>query len=700
MAEKPQQQKKEPDTGVLRSDVEFIRKPEPMLFDRQSDAYYRLGPANLEILSFMTVSQPVSEFVESLNRHGLSTTKDEVMKLLAFLQQNNLLEPQYGVVAMKREKAMEMREKTTFLRFSSAYIFFKLPPFRPDRLYRRIAPYVSWLCGRALVRTLAVPAVLGYLLLVRDFGMVSDAFLASLSWAGLVKYFAAIVALKVVHESAHSLAAMHFGCRVRGVGLGFMVFVPRFFTDTTDAWRLPRSQRLLIDGAGILSELLVGGIAALCWAYAAPGAWKSTLFYVFAVSTISTLFVNGNPCIRYDGYYILSDLVRIDNLMMRSGEHFKAWWRHVALGLGPRPRDARGAFLLVFGACTFVYRIFLYTSIILIIYHKFTKVLALGMMVLELFSILIYPMWREMKTVTAMSKREGVKAKTWFWLVAVLCAFVVASLPLSWSVELAGEVTRERRHLVAVDEGGFLVRPSLRPVPRAVTNGECIVSLEMPSLDFACRRLEGTLRCDRMLKGFQDTDAEEFALAGVTARKIESDERGLAEFRRRQGLLTLRSAADGLFVPAVPHELSRGAFVPRGQVLGKVLSGRLVVDAYAQDDDIGKLSVGDGAKVLFPGRLRARAARVVETDLLPAQLVDSPLLQSFGGPVPVVPDAARPGAFKTAQSLYRVRLELAGDADGEPIPRLGRTCRVEVGHSERLVSIVWRSVMSVFRKEF
>ena len=691
--------KKEPMTGVLRRDVEFIREPEPMIFDRQSDAYYRLGQANLDILSYLTVSRPVSQFVEALNRQGVSVTKDEVMRLLVFLRQNNLLEPEYGVIAARREQVEKQKEKTAFLRFSSAYIFFRFPPLRPERLYRRIAPYVSWLCGAGVVRTLAVPAVLGYLLLVRNFGMVADAFVASLSWAGLVRYFAAIVAMKIVHESAHSLAAMHFGCRVRGVGLGLMVFVPRFFTDTTDAWRLPRRQRLLIDGAGILSELLVGGIAALLWTYAAPGAWKSTLFYIFSVSTISTVFVNGNPCIRYDGYYILSDLVRIDNLMMRSGEHFKAWWRHWALGLGPKPEDPRGTFLLVFGVCTFVYRIFLYTSIILVIYHKFTKVLALAMMVLELFSILIYPLWREMRTVKALSKREGVKAKMWFWLVSLLSALVVASLPLSWSVELAGEVTREGHRLVTADEAGFLLEPALRPVSRAVTNGETIAVLEMPSLDFNRRRLEGALRHDRLLRGFQETDPEEFARAVVTARKVESDEKGVAEYCRRQGLLTLRSAADGLFVPAFSEELSRGSYLVRGTVLGRVLSGRTVVDAYAQDDDVGKIAIGDIAKVIFPGRLSSLAARVVETDRLPSQLADSPLLQSFGGPVPVVPDPLRPGAFKPAQSLYRVRLEVTAD-DAEGLLRLGRTCRVEVGHAERLVAILWRGVMSVFRKEF
>ena len=86
---------------------------------------------------------------------------------------------------------------------------------------------MSWLASRYFVIALLIPALIGYVLLLRNFPEVRATFLDSLSWAGLAKYFLAIVAMKVVHEAAHSIAAMHFNCRVRGIGLGFMVFCPR-----------------------------------------------------------------------------------------------------------------------------------------------------------------------------------------------------------------------------------------------------------------------------------------------------------------------------------------------------------------------------------------------------------------------------------------------------------------------------------------
>ncbi|MBO5958731.1 MAG: hypothetical protein J6Q65_01280, partial [Lentisphaeria bacterium] len=312
-------------TGMLRQDIELIRPGEhgdfAMLFDPAADAYYKISKRSLEIISRIDKSYPLMDFLHLLNNCGMQVTKDELLQLIAFLHQNNLIAPEYGQMEKKYAQYLKVREDTLFLRFSSAYLFFKLPPLRPEKFFNFIRPAVSWMASKFFVFLLLIPAVAGYVLMLRDFPTVRATFLDSLSWAGLAKYFMAILVMKVVHEAAHSLSAIHFRCRVRGIGLGFMVFYPRLFTDTTDSWRLPRGQRLLIDAAGIIIELLVGGIAALIWVYSPPGAWKSTMFYIFAVSTISTIFVNGNPCIRYDGYYILCDVMNIENLMTRSAEY-------------------------------------------------------------------------------------------------------------------------------------------------------------------------------------------------------------------------------------------------------------------------------------------------------------------------------------------------------------------------------------------
>ncbi len=684
----------EPMTGTLRPDVELIRGEKPLLFDRQSDAYYRLSPLMVEAASFLTESMPVSKFLSRLRDNGVAVERDDLLRLLAFLRQNGLLAPEYGQIGISRRRQEERREKTAFLRFSAAYLYFRLPPWRPERLFAAIGPYVSWIASRRVVMTLLVPSLLGYLLLIREFGQVRTTFLDTLSWAGLAKYFTAILFLKFVHEAAHSLAAIHFGCRVRGIGLGFMVFYPRLYTDTTDSWRLPRRRRLLIDAAGIIAELLLGGVAALLWLYLPPGAWKSTMFYIFAVSTISTLLVNGNPFIRYDGYYILCDLVNIENLMTRSGEYIRTWWRWHLLRLGERPRDERGALLFFFGTGSFFYRIFLYTSIILVIYHRFVKAVALVMLFFELFSVVLYPAWREIVTIRALSRQTSGCARWTGCAVALLALGGILFLPLSWDVVLPGETVPAVRRLVTVTEGGMLVSD----LPRRdfpVKEGDVLFRLYSPQLETGIKRLRALLRYDRTLYDLQQLDEKEFSESAVTLEKMNSDSSALDELMRRRRELTVVSGATGVFVPSLPP-LSAHAYLPRGLQAGEVVSRELMLCAYAADRDIGKLREGDEAVVLPRDSLGGIPARIRAVNRIAVRLKDSPLLQHYGGVIPVYADDADGRVYTSVLPLYRIELDFSAPTTLQS----GRVVTVRVRHRERLAENVGRLILSAFRKEF
>lgn len=210
--------------GVFRRDIVLIRKEPLMFFDKQADAYYRISEKAAAMASYMTAPMSLPEFREKLFRAGIEATEKEILTLLAFLRQNHLLEPEYAHISRKRQALEEARSKSRLLRWSAAYMYFRLPPWHPEKCFDVIAPYVRFLTARWFLFLLALPALAGYLLAVREFPHVRSVFLDTLSWAGAVKYLAVIVLLKIVHEAAHSLAAMRFHCRVRGIGIGFMVF--------------------------------------------------------------------------------------------------------------------------------------------------------------------------------------------------------------------------------------------------------------------------------------------------------------------------------------------------------------------------------------------------------------------------------------------------------------------------------------------
>ena len=689
----------EPQTGMLREDIELIRPGAhgdfAMLFDPGADAYYKISERSLEIISRIDRSYPLTAFLEKLNNCGMQVSKEELLEVISFLQQSNLIAPEYGQMDKKYAQYMKMREDTLFLRFSAAYLFFRLPPLRPEKLYKVIRPYVSWMASKYAVSALLIPALVGYILLIRNFGEVGATFINSLSWAGLAKYFIAIVVMKVIHESAHSLAAIHFNCRVRGVGIGFMVFVPRMFTDTTDSWRLPRRQRLLIDAAGIIIELIVGGIAAFVWAYAPPGTLKSTMFYLFAVSTISTLFVNGNPCIRYDGYYILCDLVNIENLMTRSAEYVKQFWRWYFLRLGSSPKDDRGMFLLCFGIASFIYRIFLYTSIIIIIYNQFVKAVALVMLVLELYSIFIYPMYKEIKTIRALSKKSANKARFYLLVAFILIASAVLFLPLSWNVHLSGEVVPVSQSQITVLEGGYLQAP-LPDRPRPIVKGTPIFDLASPFLKFGIDRNDAEKVYLARLLDLQLSDRNTLGSALVTRQKLRSLEGRSEELAGRRGELFRAAPHDGIYQPRLPGSISAGMFLPKGALVGEVVSTEKMVYAYADDRDVSKLKIGDSVRIRVKDSLLDVYGEITTINSVPAKLRNSPLLQQYGGPIPVYVDEQHPGEFTSILPLYRIEIT---PRDGIPF-QTGRNLMVEVIHSERLYDTLKKYTISVIRKEF
>lgn len=681
-------------SGILRPDIELVRGENLMLFDPGADAYFKITPQMLKVISRLTEDLPLQEFQQKLQACGICVSIEELTETVIFLKQNNLTVPQYGETAIRQQQIKILKEKNRLLYIFSSYMFFRLPPWRPENFFQRYRKIFNIFTAKPLLIFLLIFASIGYLLILRELPAVHSAFADTLSWAGLVKYFWTIIFLKVLHEAAHSLAAIRFNCRVRGIGIGFMLLVPRLYTDTTDSWRLPNKQRLLIDAAGIISELLTGGIAALLWIYLAPGAAKSTMFYIFAVSTLSTLLVNGNPFIRYDGYYILCDLLKTDNLMSRAAAVFKQSWRWYILRIGSPSHEPHRFGLLLFGISAFIYKIFLYTSICLLIYHRFTKVLAIAMLIMEFYVLLILPCKREIQNLRSLSGKSAWTAGKVMLAALLLMIAGILFLPLRWSITLPGEAVFEHSQPVAVSESGYLTH-KLPVSGRKVKKSEPLIVLDSPRLKYAAMQLKSAVEYDKILLELQKTDEKEFVRQSATSQRVITDKLGLAELERRQKNLTVTADSDGFFVPAINKELSSGAFLVRNTVIGNLYSGKIIIHAYADDRDIGKIVPGMNGFVTVGDSLTEIPVKVRRTGKTAATLQASPLLQISGGPIPVYQNGKE---FTPVQTLYKVELE----AGLTPQLHLasGRTVTVKLTHTSILYKKISSFIVSFFRKEF
>ena len=665
-----------------------------MIFDPAAENYFKLSVPAWQMLSRYDRDMSVKEFGDRLRRSGIPADPVEILTLKQFLVQNNLLTPDAETFAAQAAQRREAKNKHLWLKVASAYLYFKLPPLHPQPFIDRIKPYIGFIGSKYFFWSLAIPAILGYLLAFRNLPGIRAMLEDSFSWAGLVKYFFAVILLKIIHEAGHLAANMHFNCRVRAIGISVIFLYPRFFSDTTDSWRLPRKQRLLVDAGGLLSEVLCGGLAALAWCYLPPGNLQSTMFFIFAVSTAGTILVNGNPLIRFDGYYILCDILNIENLMQRSSEYLKQFNRHFLFRVGPAPQEERPLLMFSFGIAAFIYRFLLYTSIILVIYNSMIKAVAVVLLFLEVFTIFILPFYNEVRIVKALSKRAGTRANLFFIFVLLGAAGLVLFLPLSWRTRLPGEVTCPEAAPVTVLENGYLAADA-PDKPVRVRAGQTVLKLVSPKLDMELDRRRAILKENKVLLQQQLNTEATFGDSMLTRQKILSEKARIADLEKRKNRLNISAGNDGVFVPRY-SELSSGAALFTGMIAGVINPSEMRVTAYASDEQLARLK--SGMRVIFRFRDSNEDCEGVISRInpVPAVFTQSPLLSVAGGDIPVQSVPGKPGEFTPEHTMFKVEIT----PDKPVVQQQGRTLRVLVSNREILFDKFVSSVIYFFRSEF
>ena len=320
----------------LRSDL--VLYPGPLDFDGQRSWVledpvrgnnFRLGHAEGELLYRLTTEPDLESAVRKLyNTTPLRPTIQEIVAFITMLQREHL-----AVLPADRVVAQEVGSKPSpngrpLHQILQGQIFFRIPLLRPDAFLRRTLPLVSLLWTAPLKWAYLICGIVGLGLTLQEI----EQYLGTASYLftplGSFAFILCLCLLKIGHEFAHAYTAKSLGLHVRSMGLFFIVIWPLLYTDTTDAWKVPdRRRRMRVSAAGVVFETVVGGIALLVWAVLPDGILRSLLFFLSGTSLLSTVLINLNPFMRYDGYYLLMDYWGVDNLRPRAFAMFRHFLR-------------------------------------------------------------------------------------------------------------------------------------------------------------------------------------------------------------------------------------------------------------------------------------------------------------------------------------------------------------------------------------
>lgn len=596
-----------------------------------------------------------------------------------------------GLARVARGSFAQAKHEAAWWTWLTKWIVVRIPLFNPDRALGAALPYVEWIYTRTFLAVMAALTAMALYLVGREWDLFVASARASLDANGFAAYAVAIALAKSAHECAHAFTAKRYGVPVPSMGVVLIVGFPILYTDTGATWKLPAyRQRAAIAAAGVATELALAVLATLAWVFLPEHSpYRDAAFFLAAVGWVLSLAINGAPFMRWDGYYVLSDLLRMENLHERSFAVGRWQLRRWLFGWDdpvPEPlTPAARVSLAAFAYATWAYRALVFVGIALLVYHLTFKLAGLALLTIELGTFVFGPVWREARVWYA--RRAELPPRRRLILVAILAALAgILALPFEWSIS-APAVYRGTRLDVYTGVPGRVAAVNAR-VGQDVRAGETLVVLTSPDLDHEQGQAAARLSTvQTQLKREMDPEQRVPLL-----RQLERELAAYAAAKRSRERLTLAAPEAGT-VDYAAEGLAEDLWVSSRQPLFRLVRGDATGVAYVDETDLPRIRAGNAA-TFYAHDGRRLAARIERVDDAAAvgSIEERELLSSFGGRIRTSPDG------KTLQeSRYRVHFALEPEAR-----RPERTVAGELqiaGERMSLVAKAWRAVAAVWIRE-
>ena len=661
--------------------------------------YYRLGEVEYAVLECFQRGMSVEAARQEVyDKTGAELTAIEVYKFVHQLRASNLLKSKGMGDVPRLVENRDKQRKNKIKQLLSNYLFITIPVWDPDRVLEKLLPYFRFfLRPFFLVCCLALGAGALWVVATNFSTLVADAFSVLSGWNILI-LSGVVFSMKLFHEMAHALTCKHFGGEVHAIGPAFLVFQPCMFTDTSDAWLLPdKWQRIAVTGAGISAELLLASVSALVWISSEPGFIKQVSYTMMVASSISSIMFNANPLLRFDGYYILADLLEIPNMRAKTNNYLGYLFERYLLGIKdaerPQMKDEDRHVYLLYGVSRFIYRIFIVVMIGFFLYSLFEP-LGVAMWITSIYGMVVGPMWKRGKKIARRYKSGGVQVR--YLLLLVLAVAVVGGLwfiPIDYTVQAPCVVAPRAMSVVRTAEPGRIEKVMVSPGER-VEKGEVLARMKNPELRY---------RAENIRQGIKETDARiRAALASDTAdylmkvRQREKLKQELEKIEERLERLTVRAPHSGVvvnvhraemktsqsqnsFVSFPPgsaeHDLSdlEGMTVKAGMgLLAVAQTDAFVFKTFVPEHKVSSLSRGNSLKCM----LRTKVSQTYDGKIESIAPVDVKKIENVGitladvGYIPV--ENTQGGEKKPLVTLYVVRSDPKQDVPRSAIGLTGK----------------------------
>jgi putative peptide zinc metalloprotease protein len=551
-----------------------------VLKDPFNNRFSRITPEAYNFVMRLTPEKTVEQVWEHCLELFPSTApgQEEVIQLLSQLQAANLLyfknapDSQRIFERYQKQQRRELRGKLL------SFLFIRIPLWNPESLLRKIEPFIRMVFSvfGAIVWLLVI--LLGANAVAENFSSVAEQTQGLLAPGNLIWLYLALVFLKLVHEAGHALMCKRFGGEVHTMGVMLLIFTPLPYMDASSSWGFRnRWHRALVGAAGMITELFIAALAALVWAKTGEGTLHSLAFNMMVIGSISSLLFNGNPLLRFDAYFILSDVLEIPNLYQRAQKQWIHWiekYLFRSINLVPPAYSRVEAFWLAsYGALSTVYRLLVVLAITLFVADQWF-LLGILMAIISISIWIIKPIIDIIRYLFVSTKLGRNRPWAQFLTLSALSMLllVLTVIPFPHSIRAPGIIESEHFTNVYTSTAGYLERIRVES-GRSVEKGDVLIEFINTELDLDIRTTRyQILETQALVSQARNRIIADIAPARARLSLLKEK---LAGLEQRREELTVRASSSGVWIAP---ELSRhrNTWFKRRAELGVIVAS----DAY------------------------------------------------------------------------------------------------------------------------
>ncbi len=671
--------------------------PQWCLYCPAKNQYYLLPWTEYEILKNWHLENPKKIIYKINSETSLSLTIDDVTLTRDFLIEQELIVPQSPLQQESILNKTKKNEKK--VRSLKGYMSIRLPLLKPDKFITKTIRYVSFLFSKKAFIVYFLMAFIGVYLVSKQWEQFTNTFQYLMSVSNMFYFLLAVIFVKLSHEFAHAYVAKFYNCNVAAIGLAIIVFRPSLYTDVTDAWRVKnKKHRLHISSSGILVEIVIAIVSLFLWSFTPPGEFRTILFFIASFSWVSSIVINLNPLLCFDGYFILTDYFQIPNMQEVAFKLAKWRLRELLFGFNETApyyfKKSTHRALLIYAYMAWIYRLFFYALIALAIYYFLFKVLAILFAVVHLNNYIVMPIINEIKNWWQMRHKMTINRKTIRTFILFILAGYILFVPWQSKLTLPAYLDYQHQYKIHSTRDSFVENIYIKENQK-VEDGQLLLRLKNPKLQYELEQLLYEKKILREKYSLNLLLEKQLTHKSTSPNDLIENQKLIKYVKNNIALLDIRSPHAGR-VNFNAQQLKKDQWFAKNTVLLEVIKkDTKVIYAYISEQDYHRIEVGMTGNY-FLNQGNSLPIKVSQIDLIAKDSLVSPYQASiFGGEVKVVLDKNK--KLHLLSAMFKVTMEPLGQKAKKYYPGTGQA--IIKGQRESIVKRFWVYIGGVIMRE-